>query len=258
MDHEAVELILANRAFLYGVLARGYAEEMNESFAEILTSDHAAEEVTLVETAGASSPEGPFDEVLAWLLSSNKTGKESGGGEPNSKAPVIGDADESGAQETGHARKTFSKRTVELIAQEYVRIFIGPGTLKADPWESVHLTGRRVLFQPHVLEIRDAYHAAGFLPARYRKVSDDFIGIECDFMAKLAERALKSHRKGDDVARDEDLRTSQDFLTRHLSIWIDSLASRIEEGYGECFYAAFTRFAASVFRRDITVLDQLL
>ena len=137
---------------------------------------------------------------------------------------------------------------------EYTTIFIGPGTCKAYPWESVHLSDIKALFQAELLPIRDAYRAAGFLPARYPHVQDDFIGLELDFLAKLADSALQACELGDDAAVRQRLAQSQAFLDEHLLRWIDSLAGAIEREYGNGFYARFTKLAALVSHRDRTVL----
>lgn len=219
MDAGTMELILANRAFLLGAIARGYAEEPDNAFAGILVGEHAREE------AGLMGGEGTEAIVAAHAALATRLA------------------------ETG---------AVDEAAQEYVRVFVGPETLKADPWESVHLTGKRVLFQPNVLDVRDAYREAGFLPAKYRQVSDDFIGLECDFMAKLAQRALAAFQQSDEGACRTDLERSKAFLEGHILTWAGSFTQRVEEYYPGGFYAEFARFAELVFMRDAAVLDELI
>ena len=219
MDKASVEIILANRAFLYGVVARGFVEEMDDDFASILRSDHARREMGIVDIDGTDALEERFEAVVEAVK---------------------------------------ARDACEKIAHEYVKIFVGPATLKADPWESVHLTGKRMLFQPNVLAVRESYREAGFASASERRVSDDFIGTECDFLAKLASRSLALFQKNDCEACKRDLERSRRFLNEHLLTWIDSLSKKIELHYPGAFYGAFTRFAVCVVRRDSAILDEIL
>lgn len=244
MADEEIALILANRSFMYALLARAYAEEPDHSFVSLARGDHAYDEVMLIEDCFS-------DDLEKAYLSCRRLLVDDG----------------------------FS---LQRLQQEYMRIFVGPATLKASPWETMHTNKKRVLFQPDVLKIRDAYRQAGFLPKRYPSVSDDFIGLECDFMAKLADRATHAFIHGGNALGDVDpsrakrqglagckevsvekqvrtcLEQSHGFLCDHLLRWIDSLADAICENYEEGFYALMTRFAAIYVKRDRMVLEALL
>lgn len=221
MDEATRELVLANRQFVWGLIARGYAEEPDEAFAAILTGELAREEVGLVDDEEGEALLAVFDELAACFA---------------------GEGDRLAA-----------------ARDQYTRVFVGPGTLLASPWETMHTTGKRMLFHRDVLGVREAYRQAGFLPVRYRAVSDDAIGLECDFMAKLADGAARAHGEGDGALCQERLLQSLTFLTDHLGRWIDSLAESIAEHYGpDNAYAALTRFTALWCRRDRRLLDALL
>lgn len=219
MDEGTKELLLANRSFLYALLARAYAAEADDAFADVLRSDHAREEVCLVET-----------EETAELLALYGTLRDALG-----KPGAVAD-----------------------VAHEYVRLFVGPGTLRANPWETAQLYGGEELFRPEVLAVRDAYRAAGFLPARVRRVPDDFVGTELDFLAKLAAKAQAAWQAGDDHTFRERLAQSQAFLREHLSRWAGKFASTVEAECGARFYGAFARFTELAVRRDGRVLACLL
>lgn len=219
MDRGTAELLLANRSFLYSLAARGFAEEPDEAYAAVLRQPHTLDEVRLVRE-GMEEVERTFADMLDLLG-------------PN------------------------GARLPELRV-EYVRVLVGPGTLAADPWESMHETGRRVLFQRDMLPVREAYRAAGFLPVRYPAVADDHIALELDFLAKLAADACAAHGEGDVGRCARRLRESAGFLEAHLLRWADSYADAVERGCGRCFYGALARFAAAVAKRDATVARALL
>lgn len=219
MDDGARGLAVANRGFLYALLARAYAVEIDEVFADVFRSDHARAEVGLVEA-------GETDRMLALF--------------------------------DGLRASLDGPDAVAAVAREYVRLFVGPGTLRADPWETVQLHGGERLFCPEVLDVRAAYRAAGFVPARVRRVPDDFVGTELDFMAKLAEKARTAWQEGDEGALRERLEQSRTFLRDHLARWIGLFARAVEREYGPCFYAAFARFTELAVSRDEQVLACLL
>ena len=83
------------------------------------------------------------------------------------------------------------------LANDYTRLFIGPGKLPASPWESVYVCGEELIFQQSTLDVRAAYHAAGFTAAGYPHVPDDHIATELAFMAALCNEAGACASSGD-------------------------------------------------------------
>lgn len=215
MDHETTLLVLSNRNFLYNLIARGFAGEPDETFIAILKQEHTRQELLLVSHEDTPQVLEAYEAAL--------------------DAVPADDA-------------------LAHLQHEYVRTFVGPGTLKAYPWETVHLSDTHALFQPELIPIRESYRAAGFLPARYPHVQDDFIGLEFDFLAKLSQSALQACESGDTAAMDERLGQARTFLDEHLLRWIDSLANAIEREYGDSFYARFAKLAALVAKRDRAIL----
>lgn len=218
MNDGDVELLLANRAFLFSFLSRGFAEEPDDVFLDILRDAHTADEVRLVEAPQTTVIVSRYAQLQAL-------------------AAVPGAA--------------------KALAHEYVRVFVGPGALKADPWESVHLSGKKMLFQKGVLDVRAAYREAGFLPVRYQHVPDDFIGIEFDFLNKMAARALEAHRSDDAALLKTTLRQSARFEHQHVCNWVDAFAEQIDANCAPGFYGPFAHLAALIAQRDLTVIDEL-
>lgn len=218
MERGTKELVLANRQFVWGLVARGFAEEPDAAFAAVLASEHARIEVGLVEDDATADMLAVYARLAAAL--------QAGG--------------------------------LSAVRDDFTRIFVGPHTLEAAPWETMHTTGKRTLFHRDVLSVREAYRQAGFLPARYRQVPDDAIGLECDFMAKLSDDALAAFTEGDEARCQERLLQSLTFLTDHLLRWIDSLAAAVETNYSGTFYGELARFTALWCSRDITLVEACL
>jgi TorA maturation chaperone TorD len=105
------------------------------------------------------------------------------------------------------------------IARDYQRLFVGPGPLLAPPYESVHTTRDRLLFEAPTLEVRAAYRAFGQMAPALGREPDDHLGLELDFLAHLCGRALDAVDTHDELALDTTLAAQQEFLHRHLGRW---------------------------------------
>lgn len=196
-----IELLLASRQLVYSVLARAYAEEPDEAMLDAIMDEQ-------LDTARAIVSDGSDGERSQDELSDIRQHIVSAGGDGLSAC-------------------------VPDLRAQYVRIIVGPGTLHAAPWESRHTSHDRFHSRSAVLAVRDAYRRAGLLPERYRHVSDDFIGLEFDFMAKLARFALASYQAGDMPQCIDWLHQSERFLREHLLTWIGSLADAMQKHYGD-------------------------
>lgn len=218
MDADSMDLVLVNRSFLWNMVARGFAEEPDAAFLDILASKHAEQEVALLDDACSNELLSSFSALREFLAGDD---------------------------------------AVEHLRAEYVRMFVGPGDLPVPVWENVMRRGGKALFGGGVLRVREAYRAAGFLPARYPNVADDFIGIECDFMAKLAGQACEGVRLGKSDETRKAISQSLVFVQDHLSVWIPSLACSLRQVYGACFYVVLCDCANCLVRRDGSLLKAL-
>ena len=218
VDTETIGLVLSNRSFLWNLVARGFAEEPDQAFLDIVLSEHAKQEVALLDDGFAADMLAALDSMASFAS---------------------------------------GESALPQLRDEYVRFFVGPEELAVAPWESVARSGSKALFSCGVLQVREAYREAGFLPANYPHVADDFIGIECDFMAKLALLMCSDSQAAEWESLRRHIGQSLEFAENHLSVWLPMLASSMHEAYGSCFYASLCDFANSVVRRDGAVLRSL-
>lgn len=150
-----------------------------------------------------------------------------------------------------------AKGGVETLRGEYTRLFEGPGALPAPPWESVHTSNKRLLMQPSTLEVRAAYRAHGFVPARYPHVPDDHIALELDFLAALAREAVEANADGDDARCNELLAASDAFVDAHLARWVDRFAHDMVEKGRSHYYAGVARTLAAFVEADAAKLKEV-
>lgn len=159
---------------------------------------------------------------------------------------------------------------IERLEAAYNWCFMGIGT-KVAPWESVYVTGERLIMQPCTLAVREAYAAAGFAARNKGSEPDDHVATECDFVAKLAERAAAACAEGDDDVCCVALAQSRAFVEEHLGRRAADFAAEFDKAADKAracdrdraedarlFYGAVARFSTAFFDADICVVDALI
>lgn len=136
----------------------------------------------------------------------------------------------------------------------YTRLFVGPATPQAMPWESTYRSRSRALFRQETLEVRNAYRAQGFLPQAYPKVADDHLALELGFLAALAGRAVDALQGKDPRGVAEAENASRAFLNDHLLKWIDAYANDLAKAGTGSLYESLGRLMAAFAARDAALL----
>ena len=189
---EAVELLLSNRLFLYSLMHKLFGREPDEELLNILTDEHTGEAFGLL-----SEEEKDIMDRTAVFLGEIREEKQN---------PAF----------------------LEEARDEYTRLFIGPMSLVAPPWESVYGQKDAMLFQESTLEVRNTYRQYGLIPEGYPHVADDSLALELHFMALLAQRGLDAFYAGKNDDLTADLTGSSDFLKKHLLVWVPKFLERMK------------------------------
>jgi len=133
---------------------------------------------------------------------------------------------ESGAADEDEAR----------VRRDYTRLFRGPGPMKAPPYESVHRSEDRLLFEAETMQVRAAYAEFGLVAPRLNSEPDDHVGLELSFVATLAVRGLDALEAGDDRALAQILRALVAFLDEHLLAWAPRCLTQAANASTTFFY----------------------
>lgn len=115
---------------------------------------------------------------------------------------------------------------VEELRTDFADLFVGPGTLRAAPWESVYRYEDRALFGPCTLEVRVAYQRWGIGVSNPAREPDDHIALELQFLLFLSERAVTEPKAAAERVA---------FLREHLLRWIRPFAGLMEDGAESVF-----------------------
>ena len=218
---EAVELLLANRLYLYTLLHGVFGREPDRELLGLLTDGSAARAFALLSAE---------------------------------KGDVL---DRAGAFLCSLGEKTDDPAWVEEVRAEYMRLFVGPDKLVAPPWESVYRGEDAMLFQEVTLEVREIYRGYGLLPEGYPHVADDSLALELAFMEKLAGRAVEDLHGGDEEGLDRLLEGCGDFLEKHLLRWVPKFLERMQKASTQYLYPQLCVVLDAFLKRDRETISEL-
>ena len=216
---EAMELLLANRFYLYSLMHKCFGREPDRQQLELLTGEQTGKCFALL------------------------------GGEVLEKVPAFLEQLREDLKDPDFP---------EQVKREYRMLFIGPEELPAPPWESVYMSGEAALFQAATLEVRQAYRAFGMQAEAYQRVPDDSLALELAFMSALAERALNAFRGDNRAEAERCLTGSADFLKKHLLVWIPKFLERMAASPTDCLYPQLCLILDSFLKKDAETAEELL
>ena len=219
---EAVELLLSNRLFLYSLMHKLFGREPDEELLNILTDEHTGEAFGLL-----SEEEKDIMDRTAVFLGEIREEKQN---------PAF----------------------LEEAKDEYTRLFIGPVSLVAPPWESVYGQKDAMLFQESTLEVRNTYRQYGLIPEGYPHVADDSLALELHFMALLAQRGLDAFYAGKNDELTADLTGSSDFLKKHLLVWVPKFLERMKGAKTNILYPQMCLVLDEFLRKDAETVKEVL
>nr|WP_295975433.1 molecular chaperone TorD family protein [uncultured Bacillus sp.] len=149
----------------------------------------------------------------------------------------------------------------ENLHWDYTRMFVGPFELASPPWESVYVRNDRQLFQQTTMDVRKVFQKYGFAASSNYREAEDHIGLELDFMFHLNQLCLQLADKEDpESIRElrELLAEQQQFLHRHLLIFVPEFAGNVVEHSETLFYRGSAKLLEHFLQMDSEVLKELL
>jgi TorA maturation chaperone TorD len=218
----SISILLAGRAGVYRILQNLLGNEPNEETLQQLEGTAAYNVLSLFATE-----EGEYKQALDALL-----------------VKVV-------------ACRSEGLEAIERLNSNFTRLFVGPGKVEADPWESFYLSRDNTLFQSITLEVRKAYVAQGFIPQNYPHVADDHIALELDFVARLAEKLENAFGAHDFHAMSDYLFASESFIREHFIVWIPAFVEVLQKARHSYFYSEVGNLLAAFLPLDLQVLEEV-
>ncbi len=136
----------------------------------------------------------------------------------------------------------------QVCADEYERLFRGPGHVAATPFESVYTSEEHLVFQRSTALVRSWYAQHGLEWAHQSAEPDDHIGLEMEFLSVLIGRVLGEQNPGPLV--DE----ARDFAREHLLTFAWDFQARLQGAARSAFYQGTAAYTAVV----LAALEDLL
>jgi len=218
LKQDSITMLLVNRTYLYRLLQNLFGNEPTLKTLHILDSDHTRTALTLLSLEDGLHGVEVFFKQL----------------------------------------ETNMEDTLEKCCSEYTRLFIGPTTLPAPPWESVYLTKERLIFQESTLKVRQCYLKYNYLPANYRSEPDDHIALELDFMANLSHLTENFFQEGKISEGVDILKDQKAFLEEHLLVWAPQFAAELEASTPHPLYQGIASIIKEFLQADLVVIDEIL
>ncbi|MBS4191540.1 molecular chaperone TorD family protein [Bacillus sp. FJAT-49705] len=144
---------------------------------------------------------------------------------------------------------------------DYTRMFIGPFTLKAPPWESSYVRKDKLLFQGTTMNVRRFYDKYGMAVSDFNIEADDHIGLELDFIFNLNElciQEIEGIEQNDFKLLKQLLQDQQAFLNDHLLKFTPEFCKSVKKDANTQFFSGLAKLLHYYLFIDSMVLKKLL
>lgn len=164
--------------------------------------------------------------------------------------PVAPDA----AQYASDAVAAGSKSSLEALAVEHARLFIGPFQLVAPPYGSIYLDEAKTVMGDSTARVAAFYRNCGLqLADDFHELPDHF-AVELEFMSYLAFKQREAEISGDSNEAARISALQQEFLARFLMPWLEPFTAAIINDAEAPFYQAVARCTAAFINADFASL----
>ena len=146
----------------------------------------------------------------------------------------LSDRSREGLAVLGAFFREFSEDSLELVWEDYRKLFVGPTDI-VPVWESVWTTKDRLLFDEPTLEVRDFYARYGLKVEHKGRGPDDHIGYEFAFMGYLLHTIAEAVETSEPEKMREFVSAANGFYNSHLNAWapecLSQFADKAESGF---------------------------
>ena len=160
------------------------------------------------------------------------------------------------AQYAADAVAASSRSSLDALAVEHARLFIGPFQLVAPPYGSIYLDEAKTVMGDSTARVAAFYHNCGLqLVEDFHELPDHF-AVELEFISFLAFKQREAEVSGDsnEVTRITELQ--REFLGRFLMPWLEPFTSAIITDGEAPFYQAIARCTAAFINADYASLSR--
>lgn len=132
-------------------------------------------------------------------------------------------------------------KAVERVAVEYTRLFIGPPSPAAPPWETMsRADGVSVGFGEATFQMKAILREAGLELSNENNQYEDHMGIELLYLSEMCRRIAAGEPSVPDAGE------LGAFVEEHPLSWIETLRGRVESERADGYYAGLLELAHGV------------
>lgn len=158
------------------------------------------------------------------------------------------------AAHAAEAAKLSAGQSVETLAVEHARLFLGPFQLVAPPYGSYYLDDKKTVMGDSTAGVAEFYNACGLHLADDFHELPDHITVELEFISFLAfsQRQAEAAAKNDELTR--LLGLQREFLDKFLMPWLEPFTAAVICDGEAPFYQALARCTAAFVNADSAAL----
>ncbi len=150
-----------------------------------------------------------------------------------------------------------SDSSLDALAVEHARLFIGPFQLVAPPYGSIYLDDTKTVMGDSTTRVAAFYHNCGLQLAEDFHELPDHFAVELEFMSFLAFKQREAEVSGDTGEATRIVSLQQEFLGRFLLSWLEPFTTAIINDGEAPFYQAIARCTAAFINADFAALASL-
>jgi TorA maturation chaperone TorD len=140
--------------------------------------------------------------------------------------------------------------SLDDLAVEHARLFIGPFQLVAPPYGSIYLDDTRTVMGDSTARVAAFYHNCGLQLAEDFHELPDHFAVELEFISFLAFKQREAEVSGNSKEVSRILDLQREFLGRFLMPWLEPFTAAIIKDGEAPFYQAIANCTAAFISAD--------
>ncbi len=150
-----------------------------------------------------------------------------------------------------------SDKFLKDLVLEYTRLFIGPGK-HISPYESVYRGNEDALWSETTVEVKKFIELSGLQYSSNWSGLPDHIGVELEFMQRLACHEKEAWTRDDKETAIRYLEFEKRFIDEHLSQWVPLFCDKVKEETRVAFYGEMAELTRQFIDFDSKLIDSNL
>jgi TorA maturation chaperone TorD len=160
------------------------------------------------------------------------------------------------ARYAGQAAIAADSSSLDDLAVEHARLFIGPFQLVAPPYGSIYLDDAKTVMGDSTVRVAAFYHSCGLhLADDFHEMPDHF-AVELEFVSYLAFKQREAGNSGNRHELTRIIGQQREFLSRFLMPWLEPFTSAIINDGEAPFYQAIAHCTAAFINADYTAFNR--